>query len=168
MRHVSLDDYLPAYADFLPSYETTKQNNVLLKEWNQTVTANAQCNQSTNIPMLNNHFGRCTWGDFVVLSYTWGAASETEQIILDGHPFQVTKNLHAALQQLWRHLGFNNSIGLWVDAICINQNDVDKRNLRLHRMRDIYAQAVRTVVWHVRFIQFLVRREMHLCRRLPS
>ncbi|KAI1451255.1 heterokaryon incompatibility protein-domain-containing protein [Annulohypoxylon moriforme] len=36
---------------------------------------------------------------------------------------------------------------LWVDAICINQQDVDERNREIPRMRDIFSLASSTVAW---------------------
>jgi len=29
-------------------------------------------------------------------------------------------------------------LGIWIDAVCINQNDVEERNVQVKRMRDIY------------------------------
>lgn len=36
---------------------------------------------------------------------------------------------------------------LWVDAICINQNDLDERAVQVQVMGKIYSQAHRTLVW---------------------
>jgi len=36
---------------------------------------------------------------------------------------------------------------LWVDAICINQNDVVERGHQVRLMRDIFSRAKRVVVW---------------------
>ena len=37
--------------------------------------------------------------------------------------------------------------GLWIDAVCINQNDIEERNQQVKRMRDIYQQALGTISW---------------------
>jgi hypothetical protein len=36
---------------------------------------------------------------------------------------------------------------LWIDAICINQNDTEERNAQVRRMLDIYKSANRVIVW---------------------
>ena len=86
---------------------------------------------------------------YEALSYVWhidveSRYSNSQSILLNGCPFPVTKNLHAALfhlrdQQLERIL--------WVDAICINQNDIDEKSQQIPLMRAIYAQASCVLVW---------------------
>ena len=36
---------------------------------------------------------------------------------------------------------------LWIDAICINQTDIDERNAQVAIMGDIYKEASRVLVW---------------------
>ncbi len=36
---------------------------------------------------------------------------------------------------------------LWVDAVCINQDDVVEKNHQVHLMKDIYGGATRVLVW---------------------
>ncbi|KAL7625002.1 hypothetical protein AAE478_004216 [Parahypoxylon ruwenzoriense] len=78
------------------------------------------------------------------LSYCWGDPRWMLPIHLDGYPMEVTRNLHAALL----HLRREDSIRLlWVDAVCINQNDVSEKSEQIQMMRQIYQQGVRTLVW---------------------
>jgi hypothetical protein len=62
---------------------------------------------------------------YEALSYAWGDTTIKRKIWLDGCDFEVPKNLHVALSAL-RH-GDHDRV-LWVDAICINQTDVEERN----------------------------------------
>ena len=72
---------------------------------------------------------------FEALSYVWGAIDDNAIIIVDGNYVPVTKSLEAAL----RHLRFQDSSRtLWVDYVCINQNDVDERNSQVSKMGLIY------------------------------
>lgn len=36
---------------------------------------------------------------------------------------------------------------IWIDAICINQNDIDERNYQVAKMKRIYEQAAEMTVW---------------------
>lgn len=67
----------------------------------------------------------------------------TEPVLLHGVVVQVTNTLAAALRML-RHPpeGY-----LWVDAICINQNDTGERGSQVAKMTDIYRHAEQVIVW---------------------
>ena len=73
--------------------------------------------------------------EFESLSYTWGDPKITEPILVNGHVLNITTNLNAALLALRKT---NEERVLWVDAICINQADVQERSEQVLRMRDIY------------------------------
>lgn len=56
----------------------------------------------------------------------------------------VTKNLHEALE----HLRFKNeSRLLWIDAICVNQQDLKERGSQVQHMPDIYSSADSVLIW---------------------
>ncbi|KAK6087616.1 heterokaryon incompatibility protein [Seiridium cupressi] len=90
---------------------------------------------------------RYTWGDFVALSYVWGDASITREIYVNGMPVQVTANLEAALRELRNHSRIQQGFLVWVDALCINQADLDERAAQVARMKDIYQSAWHVVIW---------------------
>jgi hypothetical protein len=81
---------------------------------------------------------------YEALSYVWGDPGKTLPIIIHGKAFNVTANLHAALLQLRNH-----SIEriLWVDAICIDQDNQAEKEHQIGYMADIYGQANRVLVW---------------------
>ena len=58
-------------------------------------------------------------GAYTALSYVWGDASVTEDIIVNGVSFAVTSNLASALRQIRK--GFGEV--LWADAICTHLGD---------------------------------------------
>ena len=84
------------------------------------------------------------------LSYTWGDASKTKTILVNGCQFDATENLHAALLQL---RGFKQSDDyrrnelIWIDALCINQKDDNEKSLQVQMMRDIFSEAAQVIVW---------------------
>ncbi|KAF2238378.1 HET-domain-containing protein, partial [Viridothelium virens] len=90
---------------------------------------------------------RFTWGDFATLSYTWGVTNDTTSITLNGVEWPVTLSLEAALRAL-RDLGcFQDRFRLWVDAICINQEDQDERRFQVPKMRELYDGSWTTITW---------------------
>ena len=90
---------------------------------------------------------RFTWGDYVALSYCWGDARTTCEIIVNDYSIQVTENLEAAFRQLRDSHCIKQGFKLWVDAICIDQSNVKERGQQVSRMRDIYASAWHVVIW---------------------
>ncbi|KAF7952460.1 uncharacterized protein EAE97_001957 [Botrytis byssoidea] len=81
---------------------------------------------------------------YVALSYTWGKPNDTSYICINGHKHKVTPNLESAL----RHLrGHKAKVVIWVDAVCVNQNDIPERDTQLKMMADIYRKAEKGLSW---------------------
>lgn len=80
---------------------------------------------------------------YTALSYCWGDPNKTLDILVNDQPFPATTNLHAALSRL-RDTKYTT---LWIDAICINQEDVVERSQQLFLMGSIYRKATTTVAW---------------------
>ena len=83
---------------------------------------------------------------YVALSYTWGAPVFPNAIMLDGHLFPVTKNLHEALHALGAGYRASGRF-LWVDAICIDQGNLTERSKQVLLMTKIYTKAVVVEAW---------------------
>jgi hypothetical protein len=81
---------------------------------------------------------------YEALSYTWGDASQTTDIDLSGCPFPATVNLDVALRYLRSR---SEPRVLWVDAVCINQADLEEQAAQVRMMWEIYKNASRVVVW---------------------
>jgi len=82
---------------------------------------------------------------FTALSYVWGTyAIQPDTIICDDIRFEVTSNCHSALWHLRKKLG---SFRIWVDAICINQQDGDEKSQQIPLMGDIYSKSALVYVW---------------------
>ena len=88
-----------------------------------------------------------TRGDFVALSYVWGDSSVKREIYVNNTLVLVTANLEAALRQLQSHSRIRQGFRIWIDALCINQTDLDERAVQVTRMKDIYARAWHVIVW---------------------
>lgn len=81
---------------------------------------------------------------FEALSYTWGDPVQSCRIDLDGRKFFVTRNLEIALRYL-RYA--EDERYLWIDALCINQDDISEKNQQVPKMGQIYQTAAKVVVW---------------------
>ena len=85
---------------------------------------------------------------YEALSYVWGSPDDTWSVsVLDGDTassLQVRSNLLSALQSLRSR---TESRLLWIDALCINQDDVEERNMQVQRMVSIFSSASRVIVW---------------------
>ncbi|OXV07873.1 hypothetical protein Egran_04363 [Elaphomyces granulatus] len=81
---------------------------------------------------------------YEALSYVWGNASDTSPMSLDGVLYHITKNLECALRYL-RHK--ESPRVLWVDAVCINQNDEDEKSEQVPKMGEIYSGATKVYAW---------------------
>ncbi|KAK3985284.1 heterokaryon incompatibility protein-domain-containing protein [Cladorrhinum sp. PSN332] len=82
--------------------------------------------------------------EYIALSYVWGNPAATSCIAVNGVPFQATTNLVAALRQIRLK---DEPVVLWIDAICINQNDKTEKSTQIQLMRDIYQSARAVTVW---------------------
>ncbi|KAL7623190.1 hypothetical protein AAE478_006871 [Parahypoxylon ruwenzoriense] len=83
---------------------------------------------------------------YIALSYVWGDPTVTESIFVNDIPLSVTTNLASALRNL-RERYKEEQISFWIDAICINQKDLDERGGQVKMMGDIYSRAERVIAW---------------------
>ncbi|KAI4276199.1 MAG: hypothetical protein LQ337_002666 [Flavoplaca oasis] len=81
---------------------------------------------------------------YEALSYTWGDPSNPSLLYCNNAALSITSNLDAALRHLRLQTG---SRALWVDAICINQADVEERSQQVALMRDVYTKASQVIAW---------------------
>lgn len=102
---------------------------------------------------------------YEALSYAWGSREDPVDITVTTHPFHgllrngkrvrkagkrvdehldVTQNLAAAL----RHLRLKERKRvLWIDAICVDQQNLDERGHQVERMADVYRNAEQVIAW---------------------
>lgn len=89
---------------------------------------------------------------YYALSHTWGPDNRDQAINIDKKAFMVSKSLACALQRL-KELAVGSSAlnppvkHVWIDNICINQDDLPERANQVRNMGKVYSKAVRTLVW---------------------
>ncbi|KIW16866.1 hypothetical protein PV08_04056 [Exophiala spinifera] len=78
------------------------------------------------------------------LSYAWGDRSAQRLIRINGELMSVKETLYTALRCLRESQRVRT---LWIDALCINQDDLDERGHQVRTMKEIYEHAATTRVW---------------------
>ena len=101
---------------------------------------------------------------YAALSYYWGTDLPDARLYLlqQDHPqglldqnnwgyaakhairIRIRNNLFRALLRLRRQ---NEPVALWVDVMCINQEDKTEKTKQLHKMVDVYARAENVCIW---------------------
>lgn len=106
---------------------------------------------------------------YQALSYVWGSAKPTSDIFVNGGKLGVTRNLEKVLRQLRTNkfycsdrqcdcfqkpdspvplnYHFTFPSFLWIDAICIDQDNKEERAQQVTLMREIYRRASQVLVW---------------------
>ncbi|KAI1330163.1 HET-domain-containing protein [Xylariaceae sp. FL0255] len=96
---------------------------------------------------------------YQALSYTWGEPRFSRSLYVlgeedgergeggrggEGSVINITENLYSALHSLRKK---HDILVLWVDAVCINQNDILERNSQVGSMFQTYTRAANVLVW---------------------
>ncbi|TVY68799.1 Heterokaryon incompatibility protein 6 OR allele [Lachnellula suecica] len=92
--------------------------------------------------------------EFIALSYCWGDPLDRMEILIQSashqsaafveRPFSVTRNAGTALRRIRNKL---ESTNVWIDAVCVNQDDDKERAQQVSIMGIIYSQATAVHVW---------------------
>lgn len=95
---------------------------------------------------------------YVAVSYAWGDANRTKEITVSGCSLLITETAELALRQIHHYGKFYRDDDIryeprlpgsrrrltqhiWLDAICINQADVEERSQQVRIMNRIYSRA---------------------------
>lgn len=96
---------------------------------------------------------------YEALSYYWGLDDPTIPITIASYntsiprlsmanivqkKFWIRPNLHAALVQLRDPI---HEVFLWVDALCIDQENIVEKTQQVSRMHEIYSEAANICIW---------------------
>lgn len=104
------------------------------------------------------------------LSYTWGEPTPAFPIRINGRTMEVRKSLLEFLIMASKR--FANE-PLWIDAICINQQDDREKSVQVQRMGIIYKDAFEVLIWLgndpgiAKFLDWISRPERKLLYLIP-
>ena len=80
--------------------------------------------------------------DYTAVSYCWGDPQRSEEIRWKGGKVSVGRSV----KDLLGSFGEKSPL-LWIDALCINQEDTAERNQQVMLMADIYREAKVVDIW---------------------
>lgn len=80
---------------------------------------------------------------FLAVSYCWGTSKARASIVLDGQNVTIPQITAVALQNLSRVF----SCPLWIDAVCIDQNNLREKSQQVAMMGQVYSKAVSVIIW---------------------
>ncbi|KXT11517.1 hypothetical protein AC579_8514 [Pseudocercospora musae] len=78
------------------------------------------------------------------LSHCWGPQDFLCPLLLRDGTFPITRSVHDALQRIRSK---NRDQYLWIDAICINQEDDVEKSQQVSKMLAIFKKASHVVIW---------------------
>ena len=82
---------------------------------------------------------------FAAISYTWGLALPRCTVTVDRKLFEVTRNCRYALWQACAQK-LSGVEYLWIDSICINQEDLHEKSSQVQLMQSIYNKAALVLI----------------------
>lgn len=135
--------FLP-YAESFPAYRYTALSHsrtIRLLHIYPNVFSEPLCCSLKEVPLDSNP-------QYDALSYAWGEPLFTESLLLIDKlsvlRLKITESLRDALLYIRRE---DEVMVIWVDAICINQDDLDERSSQVTSMGQIYRKASCVRIW---------------------
>ena len=86
---------------------------------------------------------------FNALSWCWSSRGENPtntSFTCDGQLFPVSQHLYNLLDNL-NPKNSPSSVRIWIDSICINQENIEEKNIHVAHMHKIYGRARNVIVW---------------------
>ena len=145
---------LPRLVSRKSKYRLQEQDEKIpLPSYKPLLQPQTQCRLLCILPGRNSDPVVCTTsvvsladaeGRYHALSYCWGSQDRARPITCDGHIINITPNLESALKRLRTP---NISRDLWIDQLCINQDDLQEKEHQVGLMADIYRGASKVLIW---------------------
>ena len=126
------------------AYEPLDQNNFTIRVLVLMPAAKKQDDVHCRLEPKQLSTGTQSGLVYEALSYAWGQSEERRIIYVNGDPFPITPNLDTALRYLRKPFEYRV---LWVDAVCIDQKNLEEKSAQVRMMRNIYKSASQVLVW---------------------
>ncbi|KAF4945222.1 hypothetical protein FGADI_12121 [Fusarium gaditjirri] len=94
------------------------------------------------VDLIHAERGHCQ--PYMALSYAWGRNNDQAPLRIRGRQYYINKMVDAALRQLQEK---DSDVFIWIDQICINQQDDVEKGNQVQQMKEIYSEAETIIVW---------------------
>lgn len=88
---------------------------------------------------------------YTAVSYVWGMGRAADFVYVNEQSFAVNTNLWSCLHYvaLWKKADrpWDTWLWIWVDAVCIDQNDEQEKSRQVGMMEQIYSRAEEVIAW---------------------
>ena len=81
---------------------------------------------------------------YEAISYTWGSGIKDHLIFFNHKWLPTTRNVHKLLHD---RCSYARTRWIWIDAVCIDQDDLEEKKVQIELMGEIYRTADRVVIW---------------------
>ncbi|KAH7384207.1 heterokaryon incompatibility protein-domain-containing protein [Phaeosphaeria sp. MPI-PUGE-AT-0046c] len=86
--------------------------------------------------------------EYEAISYAWGILPPTEKLGMSGSSPPTFLSISPVVDTMLRHLRYPyRQRCVWIDALCINQKDLEEKGGQVNFMGEIYRQAKAIVIW---------------------
>jgi hypothetical protein len=87
--------------------------------------------------------------EYEAVSYRWGEQSIMHLVYINGKPFHIRESIWKFIKHWTTSIGRNgmSDTDLWIDSICINQQNLVEKSRQVRGMGQIYAGARRVIIW---------------------
>src|SRR6266487_217939 len=79
---------------------------------------------------------------YEAISYRWDSPNRTQTVEVDGAQLSVTSAVYSILHELSPSSGTRH---IWIDSVCINQEDTAEKEKQIPLMTRIYSNAMRVI-----------------------
>lgn len=98
---------------------------------------------------------------YTCVSYVWGPPEDTQPISLNGKALLVRRNIWMFLKTVSSQIASKQRVdndgtvldfreaaaSLWIDALCIDQDNNGEKNHQVQQMGEIFSRARRVIAW---------------------
>lgn len=97
---------------------------------------------------LRNHsFEHSQFPQYKAVSYVWGSSDKAQSVLINGAFLHVPQNLFDMLNNLRSTTSTSEDTFLWIDFICIDQENTSERNHQVQQMKTIYTSAAQVIFY---------------------
>ncbi|KAK1758193.1 heterokaryon incompatibility protein-domain-containing protein [Echria macrotheca] len=86
---------------------------------------------------------------YFAISYAWGDPTPVAPYTVNQRKILIPRSLSQALTRIYKYIRKSTTEGevyVWVDALCINQNDNDEKAAQVARMSSVYQNSAKVLV----------------------